>query len=136
MQLAHPLIAGRSCDDCVRWHYLEDGTPYYRSDGTRVRRPKGVVTPCGNCPKIPMSIPPAERTPETGRRYEMTLRSRKALRHYQECRAVGTFPDDPLVRRNASILHEIDQACERRQRRQEMELLLAMMGASGAGRRG
>jgi hypothetical protein len=31
-----------------------------------------------------------------------------AWRHYRQCRAVGIFPDDPIVRRNAEIIREIE----------------------------
>ena len=36
-----------------------------------------------------------------------------AYRHYMECKAVGRFPDDPIVRRNAGIIRRIEDAQER-----------------------
>ena len=43
----------------------------------------------------------------------MTERYFLALRHYLECRAVGVFPDDPIVRRNAVIFRRIYDETER-----------------------
>lgn len=48
----------------------------------------------------------------------------QALRHYQECKAVGSFPDDPIVRRNARIISQMERQHERQERSDfESELL-------------
>ena len=33
-----------------------------------------------------------------------------AYTHYLECKAVGSFPDDPIVRRNASLIRSVEDA--------------------------
>jgi hypothetical protein len=39
--------------------------------------------------------------------------NREAYRHYSECRATGSFPDDPIVRRNAALIRaQEDQAAQ------------------------
>ncbi len=92
-------------------------------------------TPCGSCPKIPPDerVLPWARSPCVGRRYEATARTRAILHHYEECRAVGQFPDDALVRRHAAILHQIDRAHEQAQGRQQTELMLTALGLSRLG---
>jgi hypothetical protein len=43
----------------------------------------------------------------------LTPRNREAFRHWRECRAVGKFPDDPLVYLHADILQSVaDQVAE------------------------
>jgi hypothetical protein len=60
---------------------------------------------------------------------EPTGRSWRAYRHYRECRAVGRFPDDPLVRRCAALVRQFEEVLERR----PLEELLAFLGAKAGG---
>jgi hypothetical protein len=44
--------------------------------------------------------------------------NQRCYEHYRECRAVGRFPDDPIVRRNAAIIREIeDEIASKRERK-------------------
>lgn len=43
---------------------------------------------------------------------ELSERNLLALQHYQRCKAVGQFPDDALVRRNAAIIAGVFQSVE------------------------
>lgn len=43
--------------------------------------------------------------------------------HYLECRAIGQFPDDPLVRRHAAIIYRVEQAIERMERQAMMRIV-------------
>ena len=43
----------------------------------------------------------------------LTPRNEKAVDHFMECRAVGQFPDDAQVRRNARIIDETERALDR-----------------------
>ncbi len=98
----------------------------------RVRLPGRISTPCGRCPKLPRDVPLAERTPAAGRALGPSARSLRAIRHYLECKAVGRFPDeDPIVRRNAWLLSEVERAFEQGQRRQELQLIAAAAGLGG-----
>lgn len=37
----------------------------------------------------------------------------QAYTHYLECRAVGEFPNDPIVRRHARLIRQIEDAADR-----------------------
>lgn len=75
--------------------------------GLPVVRPPGSPTPCWKCPKVPPGEPAC---PESA--VEMTDQNWRAFRHYEECRAVGAFPDDPIVRRNAALIRRVYDAWE------------------------
>lgn len=85
--------------------------------GDRWERPKGLATPCHQCPKVPRE----KRTSKATRAdaIEPTARSWATLWHYRACVAVGEFPRgddgkiDPLVRRNAALISEVVRSCER-----------------------
>lgn len=49
-----------------------------------------------------------------------------AYQHWKECKAVGQFPDDRIVKRNAAIIQELHDLVQ--EHRQAM-LMSAMMGA-------
>ncbi len=101
LYFSHPNHFALSCTDCVK---------YMQKDGILTRRPPrigqlvlrvpGTVTPCVKCPKIPDDSP--AKTREWAQ--EMSERNRMAFVHYRECAAVGVWPDDPIVRRNAAII--------------------------------
>src|SRR5579863_9431193 len=111
LALSSPQVAFRNCDHCQMYVYDEKtGRPYQHPphSGRLVVRPAGTCPPCRiagvGCPK---------GTPENSR--ELSAANRAAWRHYRECRATGRFPDDPLVRRHAAIIREVEDAFERRQ---------------------
>lgn len=78
-------------------------------------RPKGVPTPCGSCQKVPESLRKAGLNARECRRHavEFTPQNRAAWQFYRECRAVGKFPDDPLVRWYASVIRETEDRLDR-----------------------
>jgi hypothetical protein len=86
------------------------GRPYENPprSGRLVVRPQGTHPPCRiagvGCPR---------GTPESP--LELSTANQVAWRHDRECRATGQFPDDPLVRRNAAIIREVEDAFERRE---------------------
>ena len=98
--LLHPEWS-RSCADCAKWLYDESGTVTKRA-GLPVVRPPNVPTPCTSCAKIPHGENPVRENA-----IELTERNAAAYRHYLECRAVGEWPDDPIVRRTARICRSI-----------------------------
>ena len=108
--LLHPEWASRSCADCQAWSYDDDGQRSTRG-GKDQPRPPGSLTPCWKCPKIPDGTPPEERNPSSA--VELDERNRRAWRHYLECRATLSFPDDDIVRRNAAILRGVEDEAER-----------------------
>lgn len=101
MILAHPEVAYRDCSHCRAWQYEENGQvkihhgkPLKRIGKVACELPKG-------CPKGTHENP-----------IELTEENWEAYIHYQECRAVGVFPDDPIVRRNARIIRRIEDSRE------------------------
>lgn len=117
LAIAHPEVASRDCEDCLRFVYNDD--PSHAEHGQRVmvrgeplKRTAQVPTLCqlGRCPK---------GTPEESR--ELSEANRQAWSHYRRCRAVGRFPDDPVVARNAEVIEsaEAEAAAILRERERE-----------------
>lgn len=126
--LANPEIAGRSCEDCKRFLFHDTGErlsnkKVLRGDGQPMERPQAgrVYTPCRICPKIPHGEEPA---PENA--VELSDKNRAAYWHYLQCKGVGQWPDDPIVRRNAGIIRMVEDDVDRQQR-DLVPLLLAML---------
>ena len=84
---------------------------------------RNVALPCrgSGCPK---------GTPE--RQLSLSLKNRRAYRHYQICRATGTWPNDGMVRRNAGIIEaaissaEITQTWLTKKHHERLERLLQL----------
>jgi len=122
--LLHPVIAKLDCDYCQTFvhdpdTYLielgRDGKPERRDSYGLGVCPPNCMTERG-CPK---GTPDNQRT--------LNDQSRECWEHYKECRAVGQFPDDPIVRRNAAAIREVEDMCaEIRQRRNHNELIQLM----------
>ena len=112
--LNHPRVALRDCDHCKKWLYNEETGKIEQRRGKDV--PRATPPPCefGNCPK---------GSPDAG--IELSAMNWQAYRHYQECRATGRFPDDPIVARNAGIIRRVEDSFDRA--RTEYLHKLAMM---------
>jgi hypothetical protein len=110
--MLHPEIAARSCSDCQKYLYYDRGSSEFGArverGGRPVLRPKGVKPPCNWCPKI---LPGDEPVPENAQ--ELDAKGMAAFVHYQECRAVGEFPHDAIVARNAALIRAAEDAAER-----------------------
>lgn len=124
--LYHPEYAARPCEDCAKWMYQEDGSrKMFR--GLPMLRPQGVPTPCWKCPKIPADAPVKARSEAV----EMSEQSRAVWLHYSECRAVGQFPDDPIVRRHAGLIRRIEDAHARNTIAGRLDSIITLLGARG-----
>jgi hypothetical protein len=104
--LTSPRIAARSCESCLRWQY-DEGTGEVAMRAGR-KLPRRGPTPCRTPTGCPKGTPEAPKT--------LTLKNLMAYRHYQQCKATGQFPDDPIVRHNAGIIRQIEDAVERAER--------------------
>jgi hypothetical protein len=128
LALAHPHLP--SCEDCIRFLYGRDGTcrtkPENSPDpGHRVRRTPGTPLPCYTCPKIPAARPPVPASA-----VELDERGRRALQHYQRCRAVNwNVPDasDPLVQQHAAIIRAVEDMIERQDEARQLVTLGRMI---------
>lgn len=120
--LLHPEVAYRSCEDCKKFIYnhetgvREDWPP---GSGRPVPRPPGMLPPCSIGPKACAKISPEANV-------ELNERNQRVYRHYLECRATGTFPDDPIVRENAAIIRSIEDAADRIETRNNFFTLAGM----------
>lgn len=93
----YPHLTSVSCCFCrANWYDPETGA-VSKMDGKPLARPADAELLCsfGQCPR---------GTPENPK--TLSRKNQLAYRHYLECQAVGDFPDDPIVRRNAEIIRE------------------------------
>ena len=94
-----------TCADCQTWTYRSTWERVTRG-GLPVRRDPGERTPCFKCPKGKEDgVPHPEK--------DLSETSWQVYQHYLECRAVGRFPDDHLVRRDAAIIRAAEDHAER-----------------------
>lgn len=128
LRIYHPKVAAIDCETCKKFHYDEKWDPVMipadPSGRTKKHMPRGPRDPlaCSICPKIPLGAVPVPKNA-----VELSPKNYRAWRHYLECRAVGKFPDDPIVRRNASILRELYDEYDRHY---QIEALAKWMKAS------
>ena len=111
--LHHPHVAARSCFTCKT--YIHDDSPTRMGEivmlaGKPVPRIADQNPPCRWCPKIPKG---AEPVPENAE--ELSERNWLAYQHYLECKAVGKFPGDSMVRRNAMLIRQVEDSARRMQ---------------------
>jgi hypothetical protein len=107
--LTQPKLAGRSCADCAKYVYGDDGEVVRRParTGLPVLRPKDSKPPCRGCAKIPEG---AEPRPESA--VTLSNRNLRAYQFYRECRAVGRWPDDAAVRHVAAVIRGVEEVVE------------------------
>ncbi len=99
LRILHPEVANRKCSDCRIWWYDTTTGRICRRNGEPQRRPEDQLLPC----QIPeMGCP--KGTPEKDR--SLTEYNRLAAETFVRWDATGTFPDDPIVRRNAAIIQK------------------------------
>lgn len=118
MQLAilHPEVAYRDCEDCQTWKYDEETGEIEMFGKEPLRRNSPDLVPCkvkrAGCPK---------GTPEHQR--SLTAQNYQAWLFYRECKAVGQFPSDPVVRHNAAVIDWAERmAFEAKAERRSREL--------------
>ena len=122
--LLHPAVARRDCKDCQDWMYDDEpvkgrwGLKVERGGG-HIRRLKGMEPPCRWCPKIPAGVVQIPRNA-----VELSERNAAAYMHYRRCKAVGRFPVDPIVERNAALILAIEEeVAAERAREAQLELV-------------
>lgn len=106
LELENPGLAKVSCNECRKfWMDPLTGQTVIRG-GRKMERPDYARLLCETargCPKGHYSNPKG-----------LSAKNRKAMRHYLECRAVGKFPDDAIVRNNAKIIARVLGECGKR----------------------
>ncbi len=133
LALLHPTVAFRSCEHCLRFFYDEKTGKTEDSrrpgpNGEKVPRERGSnePAPCRN-PNNPDGCP--KGTPENPK--SLSPKNLEAFEHYQRCKAVGRFQDDPIVEDHAALIHQAEQQVERK--RQSDFLTQLILGAKVAG---
>ena len=131
MVAIHHPAWDRSCEACVKYLPKEDGT-YLRDRLTlqlleRTREP----TPCHKCPKVPLAVRTSGVACEVMRESacDLTDRDRKAWAFYRKCRAVGRFPEDPVVEWYSEILRAVYDEADREPARKVAAGLEALAAA-------
>ncbi len=104
-----------------------DGVPSTHA-GLPVLRPRGVITPCWKCPKL-------AHTDDKRRAnaHDPTPRSRRAIRHFMECRAVGSFPPDPIVKMCAGVIDDVERSVSQAKADGLLELGRAVLNRLASG---
>lgn len=105
LELTNPRLARRSCEECKRlWFSETTGLVILRNGGEPLERfgPTMCETAEG-C---------AKGTPDNPKSLNKT--NRWAWAHFRSCDAIGVFPDDSIVKRNAAIIRRVIKAVERR----------------------
>lgn len=125
--LVAPHLAARDCGDCQKYVYDETTGRRARSGGRPVPRPAGTAPPC----RLPQ-IGCLKGTPECPN--TLSSANSAAYRFHEECRAVGHFPDDPIVRRHATLIARVQQSFARSQIAAPMNQN-SVLRAPGPGRR-
>lgn len=112
--LFHPAWAA-SCKACLAFSRGNDGIFRYDFKGNPYPRPSGVPTPCRVCPKVPDYSKAVTTNADDLRATatELTPENRKAYERYKEFKAVGRFPDDPLVNWYSGIIREVEEEHDR-----------------------
>lgn len=102
------MTARRDCGHCHKFMYHETGDyrgqPVRGPSGNLHQRPRGTRPPCYH------KKPDGTSQCAKGRPFRTDLYTSNLLayRHFRECRAVRSFPDDPIVRKNAAILDSLE----------------------------
>ncbi|WP_417390217.1 hypothetical protein [Gimesia sp.] len=118
--LFNPEVAFRDCDHCLVNLYDESTGKVKMFHGQPVERLPSVPAPCRTDKGCPKGTPEDQKV--------LSAKNQRAYQHWKECKAVGQFPDDGLVRFHASIIQElVDLAAERKQ----FQMLSMMMLGKG-----
>ena len=114
--MTRPRLYYRDCRHC--WQYIyQDFEPENPKEGPGLdelvthngepmtRESGGPPCVWGSCPKGHIDSPRV-----------LSRRNERVYYHYLECRAVGQFPDDAVVRRNARLIRAVEDAVDKLER--------------------
>lgn len=100
----HPEVAHRDCDHCRKWQYNHETGELELWRGQPIAR-EG-PPPCHYGPDRC-----AKGSPDDSK--ALTPQNLQAYRHYMECKATFSFPDDAIVRRNAGVIKMAEEIVSR-----------------------
>ena len=117
----------RNCEHCLKYLYDEEtGRPTLGRDGKPEERAMYDVNGTSICPppcRTEKGCP--KGTPEHPK--SLNPINRQCYQHYRECRAVGEFPKDPVVKRNAAIIREAEDDFKRYQQNKRHHELIQLL---------
>ena len=124
LQVLHPEIANRDCKHCWLHQYDESTGKPVLFRGEPLKRYASTPPPC--CLRDSEGKSKCLKgSPDDGA--DLLIKNAIAWRHYRQCKAVGQFPDDLIVRRNAAIIADVENAMERRRDMELSAILKAMV---------
>jgi len=99
----HPKVAFRNCQHCLAFVYDETTGAPYQWRGQPY--PRGETKPpCQTAAGCPKGSPDSE--------VALSERNRRALVFHRRCEAVGRWPEDPIVERNAVVIQAAEREAE------------------------
>ena len=112
LQRRHPILCDIPCELCLK-HPVDFKTGRFevlRDGKTLELRQLGgdpiFLAPCRDPARGCLKGTP--ENPNT-----LNQANQDCYEHYSQCKAVGHFPDDPIVRRNAAVIAEVEKRVER-----------------------
>jgi hypothetical protein len=129
---------GRTCADCLTFQWSDDGIEgigknsrkKYRSlqachdaGAKPTKRVKGTMPPCFECPKV------REGAPVKSYYFadEISDQTWQTIQHFDECDAVHHFPDDSIVKKNASLIRRVRDDVKRAEHKKSVIDLLSIL---------
>lgn len=100
----------RPCSLCEKYSYTAEKGLRFDPLGNPYKRPPGVPTPCGACPKVPDHVKEWHDDYRVlrAKAEDMTDENRQAYKFYKQCKATGRFPDDPIVSWYSGIIRNLE----------------------------
>jgi hypothetical protein len=110
-------VANRNCQVCLKYLFDEDtGRIEIGRDGQPEERFFACPPPCQTDRGCPKGTPENPKT--------LSDANEMCYQHYRECRAIGCFPDEAVVRRNAALVRDIeDKFAAYEQQKQQADLI-------------
>jgi hypothetical protein len=97
----HPEVATRSCDECKRFVFDDNGKKMMRG-GNPVPRQPGANPPCRTCPKI---------SPENEKNCTLSEKNWKTIQLWYQSKATGgNVPLDDIARENLGLVQYVMDA--------------------------
>ena len=84
-----------------------------------LKRPKHIGPPC----TFPKGCPKGHIDDQ----HVLSAKNQRAYEYYQQCRAIGRFPEDWIVEHNAGIIYQVEQGIDRVSTTQISHLVAAMV---------
>ncbi len=123
--LRHPRIAEMNCELCQK--YVVNHNTWTFEKG-RDGKPELRLLNCGPSFLAPCRDPERgcpKGSPENPK--SLTAENELCYEHYRECEAVGEFPDDSVVRRNAAVIRGVIESVTRLREVEFQTTLLRMI---------